>query len=126
MDGANHVDWAEEIRAGGLAVSPELFNSLSRNSDRLCDLDTGLGLVRLRFPLVIPDEAQDTNGAQLKLLTRVFGQGVVFQRLGDENQTLYEDPEISTADYWQLQADTIPLNETRRFGQGIKDEASMR
>jgi DNA helicase II / ATP-dependent DNA helicase PcrA len=80
--------------------------------------------IRLRFPLVILDEAQDTNGAQLKLLKRVFGQGVAFQRLGDQNQTLYEDPEVSAADYWQPQAGAIPLNDTRRFGQGIADFAS--
>jgi DNA helicase-2/ATP-dependent DNA helicase PcrA len=80
--------------------------------------------IRLRFPLVILDEAQDTNGAQLKLLNRVFGQGVAYQRLGDQNQTLYEDPEISADDYWQPQAGTIPLNDTRRFGPGIASFAS--
>lgn len=50
--------------------------------ERLCD----------RFPLVILDEAQDTNGEQLLLLEHVFkNKGAAFQRLGDSNQTLYED-----------------------------------
>ena len=44
--------------------------------------------VRKRFPLVLLDEAQDTNGVQLALLNRVFSEGIAYQRLGDENQTL--------------------------------------
>ncbi len=42
--------------------------------------------IRQRFPLVLLDEAQDTNGAQLALLDRLFCEGVVYQRLGDQNQ----------------------------------------
>jgi len=64
------------------------------------------------------DEAQDTHGAQLDLLNTLFAQGVAFQRMGDQNQTLYEDPEIPQAGYWQVQG-AIPLNESRRFGTEI-------
>jgi DNA helicase-2/ATP-dependent DNA helicase PcrA len=50
--------------------------------------------LRQRFLLVLLDEAQDTNGQQLNLLNRIFGESAVaFQRLGDQNQTLYEDSE---------------------------------
>ena len=72
-----------------------------------------------RFPLVLLDEAQDTNGRQLALLDRVFGSGVAYQRLGDQNQTLYEDETLTSANYWQASEGIIPLNHTRRFGHDI-------
>ncbi len=77
-----------------------------------------------RFPLVLLDEAQDTNGAQLALLERLFGEGVAYQRLGDQNQTLYEDEELGPDDYWRAGEDVIPLNHTRRFGPDIANFTS--
>ena len=75
--------------------------------------------LRRRFPLVLLDEAQDTNGAQLALLDRLFSEGVAYQRLGDQNQTLYEDEELTPDDYWKAGDNVIPLNHTRRFGPDI-------
>lgn len=72
-----------------------------------------------RFPLVLLDEAQDTNGVQLALLDRLFAEGVAYQRLGDQNQTLYEDEELAPDDYWRAGEGVIPLNHTRRFGPDI-------
>ena len=80
--------------------------------------------IRSRFPLVLLDEAQDTNGDQLALLNRIFSDGVAYQRLGDQNQTLYEDPELGEDDYWQPAEEAIPLNVTRRFGTEIANFAS--
>lgn len=80
--------------------------------------------LRSRFPLVILDEAQDTNGKQLNLLEHLFADGgTAFQRLGDCNQTLYQD-DAPVASYWTPGADCIPFNESRRFGQPIADFAS--
>jgi len=80
--------------------------------------------LRDRFPLVILDEAQDTNGDQLRLLEHVFKQdGTSFQRLGDRNQTLYEDDGVEPA-YWTPGVDCIPLNTSRRFGGEIAEFAS--
>lgn len=80
--------------------------------------------LRNRFPLVILDEAQDTNGEQLTLLEQIFKKdGVAFQRLGDSNQTLYEDDGAKPA-YWTPSPDSIPLNTSRRFGEGIAAFAS--
>ena len=81
--------------------------------------------LRQRFPLVILDEAQDTNGPQLKLLQRLFGDGhVAFQRLGDQNQTLYEEEELAENVCWSAGAQAIPLSTTRRFGVDIAAFAS--
>lgn len=80
--------------------------------------------LRHRFPLVLLDEAQDTNGEQLALLDRIFSEGVAYQRLGDQNQTLYEDENLTPDDYWRAGEGVIPLNETRRFGNKIAAFAS--
>jgi DNA helicase II / ATP-dependent DNA helicase PcrA len=80
--------------------------------------------LRKRFPLVLLDEAQDTNGAQLELLNRLFSAGTAYQRLGDQNQTLYEDDEIPQDEYWRANNHAIPLNQTRRFGSEIASFAS--
>jgi DNA helicase II / ATP-dependent DNA helicase PcrA len=80
--------------------------------------------IRARFPLVLLDEAQDTNGAQLDVLERLFGNvAVAYQRLSDQNQTLYED-DAEGGQYWQPAAIAIPLNVSRRFGQTIASFAS--
>jgi hypothetical protein len=80
--------------------------------------------LRDRFPLVILDEAQDTHGDQLRLLEHVFKQdGAAFQRLGDSNQTLYEDDGAAPA-YWTPGPGCIPLETSRRFGREIAGFAS--
>lgn len=82
------------------------------------------GRLRERFPLVILDEAQDTHGEQLRLLEHVFRHdATAFQRLGDSNQTLYEDDSAVPA-YWTPAAACIPLDTSRRFGGDIADFAS--
>lgn len=80
--------------------------------------------LRARFPLVILDEAQDTHGEQLRLLEHVFVHSdAAFQRLGDSNQTLYED-DSSVPAYWAPGAGCIPLDTSRRFGSEIAGFAS--
>lgn len=80
--------------------------------------------LRDRFPLVILDEAQDTHGDQHRLLEHVFKQdGAAFQRLGDSNQTLYEDDGAAPA-YWTPGPGCIPLDTSRRFGGEIAGFAS--
>lgn len=81
--------------------------------------------IRRRFPLVILDEAQDTHGEQLDLLNTLFGgQDAIFQRLGDQNQTLYQDAAVPPDQYWRPVNAVIPLDVTRRFGPAIARAAS--
>ena len=49
---------------------------------------------------------------------------MAFQRLGDQNQTLYEDTDVAVQDYWSAGAHTIPLTTSRRFGPEIARFAS--
>jgi hypothetical protein len=39
--------------------------------------------------------------------------------MGDQNQTLYEDSDIGPDEYWRPAPEAIPLDDTRRFGEGI-------
>ena len=91
--------------------------TLARRAIEICP--TVVERLRRRFPLVLLDEAQDTNGRQLAILDRLFGSDVAYQRLGDENQTLYEDETSTQPNYWRASGGVIPLNHTRRFGPDI-------
>lgn len=115
----------EELKAELVNAGFYRFGDMTVLANR--GLDTCPHLIerlRMRFPLVLLDEAQDTHGLQLALLSRLFSEGTAYQRLGDQNQTLYEDPELSAADYWRPDENVIPLNKTRRFGSGIASFAS--
>jgi len=111
---------AEMVNAG-------LYRHADMTALAMRALDTTPGLaerLRARFPLVILDEAQDTHGDQLRLLERVFKHAESsFQRLGDSNQTLYEDDGVNPA-YWVPGAGSIPLDDSRRFGPEIAGFAS--
>jgi len=121
--------------ASGVALEELKAELVNDGYYRFCDM-TALAIqaiercpalverIRMRFPLVLLDEAQDTNGEQLALLTRLFGEAVVYQRLGDQNQTLYEDEDLTPEDYWTAGDGVIPLNESRRFGADIARFAS--
>lgn len=110
----------EELKAELVNDGLYRFGDMTALANRALDACPGLiECIRNRFPLVMLDEAQDTNGAHLELLDRLFSQGISYQRLGDQNQTLYEDPDLPSEAYWGANKNIIPLNETRRFGPDI-------
>lgn len=83
--------------------------------------------LRMRFPLVFIDEAQDNSEIQSVMLHRVFRQGdgaSVRQRFGDSNQAIYAHAGADGA-----QTDCFPSGELQnlprsyRFSQGIADAA---
>jgi hypothetical protein len=115
----------EQLKADLVGRGFYRFSDMTALAVRALDLSPNLAdRVRRRFPMVLLDEAQDTNGAHLELLERLFGNNAVaYQRLGDQNQTLYEDGDADDR-YWTPQAGAIPLNATRRFGQDIAGFAS--
>jgi hypothetical protein len=115
----------EEIKAQMVGAGLYRFGDMTVLANKALDACPHLSeRIRARFPLVLLDEAQDTSGAELALLDRLFGQGVAYQRLGDSNQTLYEDSEVAPADRWQPNRDALPLDRSRRFGAEIADFAS--
>lgn len=88
--------------------------------------ETSLDL-RMRFPLVFIDEAQDNSELQSAMLHRIFLQGSspsIRQRFGDSNQAIYAHGSADGA-----QTDCFPSGEVQnlprsnRFHQGIADIA---
>ena len=88
--------------------------------------ETSLDL-RMRFPLVFIDEAQDNSELQSSMLHRIFLHGSspsIRQRYGDSNQAIYAHAGADGA-----QTDSFPSGEVQslarsyRFSQGIADVA---
>lgn len=116
----------EELKAEIIADGIYTFADMTALAEQALERCPRLiSALRRRFPLVLLDEAQDTTGRQLDLLDRVFGEGVAYQRLGDQNQTLYEVEDIEAARYWEAQEGVIPLDLSRRFGTQIAAFASL-
>lgn len=115
----------EELKAELVHRGFYRFGDMTALAMRALDLSPNLAdRIRVRFPMVLLDEAQDTNGAHLEVLERLFGDNAVaYQRLGDQNQTLYEDDDADDR-YWTPRPGVIPLNVTRRFGEDLAAFAS--
>ncbi len=86
-----------------------------------------LEIIRYKFPLVIVDEAQDTTQKQHDILELCFANGpVVFQRIGDPDQAIYDfssKESISDKIFSRLDP-SMKITETHRFGKEIAAEAS--
>lgn len=93
--------WKED--AASIVLLKTLKNTLSRRGFfRFKDMDA-LALhylkrnpaivasLRRRFPIVFVDEMQDTPQRHTSILETLFGEGVVFQRIGDDRQAIYSD-----------------------------------
>lgn len=76
-----------------------------------------------RFPLVFIDEMQDTSWSQEELLSRLFAETVVVQRLGDVNQRILGGKE-GTANLTFPRAPALPISKSKRFGPAIASVVS--
>lgn len=88
-----------------------------------------LGAIRDRFPLLFIDEAQDNSEDQSAILHRIFiagNAGVIRQRLGDENQAIFDMIGVSeaTTDKFPSIENKRELPNSHRFGQTIADLAN--
>jgi len=79
-----------------------------------------------RFPLVLIDEAQDTNESQSKLLATLFDpQTCVVQRFGDTDQQIFDFGEKAVTDAFPVRCKSqLVLNETQRCTSYICNAAS--
>lgn len=114
-----------KLKAGMVKSGLYRYADMTVLAQRALDSTPGLAeRIRARFPLVILDEAQDTNGDQLRLLEGLFKHDdCAFQRLGDSNQTLYEDDGVPPK-YWAPGMGSLPLDDSRRFDNEIAKFAS--
>lgn len=99
----------------------DMFAYASRALREVPDLAAA---VRRRFPCVFIDEMQDTDGLQHAFVTSLFGDEVVIQRFGDQNQAIFHDGAVGGDDTGFPRAGYIDLDQSRRFGAHIARAAS--
>jgi DNA helicase-2/ATP-dependent DNA helicase PcrA len=87
-----------------------------------------LAELRRRFPYIMVDEFQDTNGAQYELVKLIAGKERNLTVVGDDDQAIYKFRGASLANILQFRDDfpdaaTIALTENYRSRQEILDAA---
>lgn len=125
------TDFCRAMEAATRAGSEEgyfCFDEMFVWANELLDLHPEVAAnLRMRFPLVFVDEAQDNSELQSAMLHRIFRQGngpSIRQRFGDSNQAIYAHAGVDGA-----QTDRFPsvelqnLPRSYRFSQGIADAA---
>jgi DNA helicase II / ATP-dependent DNA helicase PcrA len=85
-------------------------------------------IIRMRFPILFIDEAQDNSEQQSAILHRVFKSGqsrVIRQRLGDANQAIFDSPQNgdATTDKFPDESLKQSVPNSHRFGQTLADFA---
>jgi hypothetical protein len=80
--------------------------------------------VRTRFPCLFIDEMQDTDGLQEAFLRQAFGDSIVIQRFGDQNQAIFTESNIDANPANFPRPGFIDLARSRRFGDHIARAAS--
>ena len=97
--------------------------------DMLDKVPNAVDFLRIRFPLLFIDEAQDNSGGQAKILHRVFMGGrypVTRQRFGDSNQAIYQFPGHSGdhgTDVFPLPGVRTDMPNSFRFDQSVANLA---
>lgn len=56
---------------------------------------TVVSSLRRRFPVVFVDEMQDTPPCHCGILEKLFGEEIVFQRIGDDRQAIYSNSGVN-------------------------------
>ncbi|MBO6574014.1 MAG: UvrD-helicase domain-containing protein [Rhodothermales bacterium] len=82
-----------------------------------------------RFPLVMVDEVQDTSALQMGIVEAVFpraNSAVALQRVGDPNQSIFDDSRAKTESLGGFPASSthLEISKTFRFGPEIAKLAS--
>jgi len=73
-----------------------------------------------RFPIVLIDEMQDTQGVHWSLLSSIFSGGSVIQRFGDTNQAIYSNLNAGDDQASGFPGENVlPMDRSHRFTDGI-------
>lgn len=108
----------EKIKAQLVAEGVFRYSDLAVLAERALDAHPlWAELLAARFPLLLVDEVQDSQGLHLRILDKIFRGRACVQRLGDSNQTIYDDGDGEET--WTPEGEAIDLGDSRRFGTGI-------
>ncbi|MED2869541.1 UvrD-helicase domain-containing protein [Bacillus thuringiensis] len=73
-----------------------------------------------RFLYVFIDEMQDTMKHQKELLEQLFDDSVIIQKIGDLNQSIYEQTDMSVP--WEVNLELcLEISDSKRFSKAIAD-----
>lgn len=115
------------IRLARRAMALARENAREVDFDDMIWLPHELGLKPWTHNLVVVDEAQDMNPAQLWLARQAVKRGGRLVAVGDDRQAIYgwrgADSEFLDRMVRELNADTLPLPRTYRCGHAIVAEA---
>ncbi len=110
MDAQQTLDYAELVHRAVL----------------LCGDDRVRATLRSQFPLVVVDEYQDTDAAQVAILRTLAGDGGELIAVGDPDQSIYAFRGADVGGLWRFPTDfprsdgtpapVLALGATRRFG----------
>ncbi|MFC7060803.1 UvrD-helicase domain-containing protein [Halobacillus seohaensis] len=70
-----------------------------------------------RFAYVFIDEMQDTMKHQNEVLNRLFDDSVVIQRIGDTNQSIYDNKDAEGV--WEVDDNCLSISNSKRFSKAI-------
>lgn len=133
------TDYPAEINIGISEVTPSFQNVLSVVSQ---SIDSGIltyeemmhvanralhdtpllaSVAQERFPIVLVDEAQDSNDLQWRLISEVFPRtgNSIIQTFGDSNQAIYNNDGDSSISNTFPNEPVLSIAESKRFGPQI-------
>jgi len=76
-----------------------------------------------RFKYVFVDEAQDTDDKQFDILNKLFEKSdVVVQKIGDNNQAIYNIGSSNKSSFWDIEPKSIEIKSTKRLSSLISEQ----
>jgi DNA helicase II / ATP-dependent DNA helicase PcrA len=76
-------------------------------------------LISKRFPYVFIDEMQDSSITQSELLSKIFNDNVVVQKIGDLNQSIFDYDTTSECGWKVNNGRTMHITGSKRFSSSI-------
>jgi superfamily I DNA/RNA helicase len=76
-----------------------------------------IGTISSRFKYLLIDEMQDTDKTQMDIITRLFSQNSIIQRIGDTNQAIFN--KVTSENSWDLNENQIHIPNSKRISVQI-------
>jgi len=106
----------KRILGFGILSFDDAYHLAFRYLDKHPDIKS---LFSHRFAYVFIDEMQDTDAKQLSLLSRLFDDSVVIQRIGDINQSIFSFTTENECCWEVKNQDILEITGSKRFSNSI-------
>lgn len=92
------------------------------SNEYLIDFPQVVKIIQNRFKFVFIDEMQDMDKKQSQILEKLFyDSSVIYQRIGDKNQSIYGGKENTEEGFWVDRDKILNLNGSHRLTKPIAD-----